>query len=79
MLQSSDFRLIAKKFSTRQLVTELTQIYEMKASLKNINIDISRVTDVEWLSDPDRIKGLLSIFIENSIKFTMQGSIKITC
>lgn len=79
MLQSSDFRLIAKKFSTRQLITELMQIYEMKAKLKSITIDISRVTDVEWLSDPDRIKGLLSIFIENAIKFTVQGSIKITC
>lgn len=77
MMQSSDFILFAKKFNSLELVEELVSIYAQKLTSKNIKIDCREVESIEWVSDPNRLRGLLSILIENAIKFTLEGEIKI--
>ncbi len=67
-------------FNLNKITTDIVSLFRSKASEKNIqliyNIEESCPTDL--LGDSLRIKQVLQNLISNAIKFTEQGSIKIT-
>ena len=76
LMLSKSFALIPGRVNIRQLMEELLDIYRKKISLKRLKLTLD-VEDYTWITDINRLKGALSILIENSIKYTVEGQIKI--
>lgn len=61
------------------LVNEITEMFELKAREKELQLTVSMDEDTHgiYLGDPTRIRQILSNLISNSLKFTNKGSIHI--
>lgn len=61
------------------LVTEITEMFALKAREKHLTLSVSLDKDTQgiYLADPTRIRQVLSNLISNSLKFTTTGSIHI--
>ena len=67
-------------FNLNKITTDIVSLFRSKASEKNIQLiyNIEESCPTELLGDSLRIKQVLQNLISNAIKFTEQGSIKIT-
>ena len=73
------FKIMKQTFNLRQWVTENLEIFQVLAEEKNIkfSIIIDELLPVEIHTDPYRLKQVAYCFINNSLKFTFNGVIKI--
>lgn len=67
------------KFSPEELVKELYDLFKFSAQSKEIDIGLSihNLTYKYYSGDPTSIKKILSIMLQNAIKFTHNGSVNI--
>ncbi|AFY02472.1 ATP-binding protein [Bdellovibrio bacteriovorus] len=61
------------------LVADITEMFELKAREKNLELTVylSEDTHSIFMGDPTRIRQVLSNLISNSLKFTTDGSIRV--
>lgn len=67
-------------FNLSQLANDVVNLFKSKANEKNIQLvlDIDKQCPTELKGDSLRIKQILQNFVSNALKFTEQGSVKIT-
>ncbi len=75
-----DFKQIVEKpFSVRELVQSVIEIQVPSAQTKGLKLEQYIAADIpdKIVSDPERLKSILINLVNNAIKFTAQGFVKI--
>ena len=77
-LDSNNMTLDIKKLATNELIQGIVDTYEKEASLKGIKLifDSSEVPDIN--TDNQIFSKILSLILNNSVKFTEKGFIKVS-
>ena len=77
-LQSRQSAFEYSSFNVEHLLHELKDRFESIAKEKNIELKIRvELEDKVWMSSEDRIDQILSIFIDNALKFSQGGSLSL--
>lgn len=72
------FNLIKESFCLNSMLNEVINLMSVQATAKNIKLKVEALTkDINFFSDSRRIKQILINLIGNSIKFTINGYIKL--
>jgi len=80
-MEAGTFNTSMTQFSIEELVSEVSDVFEMQCHYKNIRlvIDIDdSLTGMRAISDHGRIKQILLNLLSNALKFTFKGSISVT-
>jgi len=80
-MEAGTFNTSMTQFSIEELVSEVSDVFEMQCHHKNIRlvIDIDdSLTGMRAISDHGRIKQILLNLLSNALKFTFKGSISVT-
>ena len=74
------FNVIKESFNLRDWVSENLENFKLIAEEKNISFDIyiDKMLPSEIYTDSNRLKQVIYCFINNSLKFTFKGKIKIS-
>lgn len=81
-IESNEFDILYENFSIKDLFEELKDLFKdvnYKKNLNLVNLEFIIDDDRKIISDYLRLKQVLFNIISNSIKFTDNGSIKISC
>ena len=78
-LSNSEIELESREFNPRNLVSDLVRIYQNQADKNGLVLASTTDPDIprELFGDDHRIRQILSNLINNAVKFTSQGSVKI--
>lgn len=70
-----------ERFNVSDAIKYIAGIFGSKVSKKNIKMNIECDSSICIESDQDKLKGLLYIFLDNSLKYTFKGevTIKVEC
>ena len=73
------FQIIKQRFNLRDWITENLEIFQLLAEEKKIvfSIIIDKLLPIEIYTDSNRLKQVVYCFINNSLKYTFNGVIKI--
>ena len=73
------FKIMKQNFNLREWVSEHLEIFKVIAEEKNLvfSIIVDNLLPAEIYTDPSRLKQVVYCFINNSLKFTFKGRIKI--
>ncbi|NMO97800.1 PAS domain S-box protein [Paenibacillus lemnae] len=76
-IESGKTSLVQKPFKVRDLTSEVVQLLRPKAIKKNLNISVTVSNNVPLhvVGDAERLKQVLINLVDNSLKFTSQGSV----
>ncbi|CAD8062279.1 unnamed protein product [Paramecium primaurelia] len=78
-IQKNQLRLSVSNFYLNEVIDEVIELIAIQAEQKGVVIQTHYdIPSYQIYSDPNRIKQILMNFISNSLKFTEQGSIKIS-
>ena len=77
-IDSASVRIYNEKYNIKRLLKELVGIYKTKAQNKNLDFRVSIASDIpEYLyGDGINLKKVLTIILDNSIKYTNNGYIE---
>jgi CheY-like chemotaxis protein len=80
-LEAAKVDLDIVDFSPEQVVDDIVSLFQSRAKLKGLSIDISIAPNVPlWLAgDQARLRQVLSNLIGNAIKFTEHGGVSVAC
>jgi signal transduction histidine kinase/DNA-binding response OmpR family regulator len=78
-LENNKIAIEKVSFNFKDLIENICQPLEQNALNKNIELrcDVEEELDANFISDPYRIKQILTNLISNAIKFTQQGSVEV--
>ena len=77
-LNSDNMALDIKKLNTNELIQRVVDTYTTEASLKGIKLIYASQTIPEISTDSQLFSKILSLILDNSVKFTEKGFIKIS-
>ncbi|MEI6138383.1 MAG: PAS domain S-box protein [Mariniphaga sp.] len=77
-IQSGQMKLKIAATNIGLLTDQVFQYFQCEAVLKGIDLNVNKLEDSEHIidSDGEKIKSILSILVENAVKFTYTGSIE---
>ncbi|KCZ72135.1 PAS domain S-box [Candidatus Methanoperedens nitroreducens] len=78
LIESSDFQLDIQTLSIYDLITQVPEDIKTMALIKDIPIDIDIPQHLAVEGDRDRLIQVFSSIVDNAIKYTIKGRIKIT-
>ena len=79
-IQLGNFQKDFYEFDLSEVIEECCNLYEHQFRLKNISLEThidNRINQMKVKSDPQLIKQILLNLINNSLKFTEEGEVKI--
>jgi signal transduction histidine kinase/DNA-binding response OmpR family regulator len=78
-LENNKIAIEKVSFNFKDLIENICQPLEQNALNKNIELrcDVEEELNANFISDPYRIKQILTNLISNAIKFTQQGSVEV--
>lgn len=78
-MESGKFRLAALPVSLAALLSEVQTLMEVPARNKNLSLDFELAPDLpDWIhADPTRLRQILFNLINNGIKFTERGGVRL--
>lgn len=78
-LENNKIAVEKVSFNFRELIENICEPLEQNATAKNIELrtDIDDELDANFISDPYRLKQILTNLISNAIKFTQHGSVEV--
>lgn len=77
-IETNTLNLQQTKFEIKEILKEIEKIYAPQAKAKNLDFKIE-YADATVQIDKERFKQILSNMLENAIKFTHSGEIKVVC
>lgn len=79
MIEQNKIVIDVFTFSVRDLIIDLVEAFEYQTRLKQLNLQVCYALNlpVNVNSDPNRIKQILFNLVQNAIKFTQKGFVKI--
>lgn len=78
-VESDDFKLTEAGFNLEKFLVQFKDHFGLLASQKNLNFKIeNKATHNYFIADFKRIQQILGYLVENSIKYTSEGDVKIT-
>lgn len=79
-IEAGKLELEQQSFNLKKLLMDLARIYKQLASEKGLSFNLELAKSLPlWVSgDQTRVRQILSNFLNNALKFTTQGSIKLT-
>ena len=81
-MESEEFEIDKEVFEIRGLLSELLQTFNRDANLRAIELSVDSTSNhIPTLvySDREKIRRILSCFISNAIKYTLEGKINFGC
>jgi signal transduction histidine kinase/AmiR/NasT family two-component response regulator len=78
-IEAGKIELESIPFSPQKLVQAANDLFDARASAKDINLEVEIAADAsEWrLGDPARLRQIVFNLVSNAIKFTDKGTVKI--
>lgn len=78
-LQSRQTAFIQERFNVERLLNDVVERFEGRIKDKQLTMDFKlELLENEWISSEDRVDQIISIFMDNAIKFTNSGSITLS-
>ncbi len=79
-IEAGKYILVEEIFSLQQLIDELQELFSLKASQKNLQLQFMTETNVPDYIKNDRLKlrQILMNLLSNAVKFTQQGHVRLT-
>lgn len=77
-IEAGRLKIDLVKFELPSAITEMVNTLQSIAKSKKITLTAEKVDSVEVQADPDKVKQILNNLIGNALKFTDNGSIKIS-
>ncbi|MBN2638072.1 MAG: hybrid sensor histidine kinase/response regulator [Bacteroidales bacterium] len=78
-IEAGDFIIAPKNCKISTVISDLIKIFEPEATRKGLKISFEPVTVPRFSTDIEAIKHILSNLLDNAVKFTDKGFIKISC
>lgn len=76
-MKDTESKVFKSRFFFGRLIKEVSQTYKDIAYKKGLEFELKLSRDKEIETDPDRLKKILEIVLDNAVKFTNEGMIKI--
>ena len=73
---NKNLQIRCKDVDAFNILTEVTKLFKLKTKRKKVRIEVD-CPHIFMKTDPEKLAGLLYIFLDNSVKYTHQGSIKV--
>ena len=79
-IEAGKLQMSTGLFSPRQLVEEVRSVMDVRASEKELTLSVEYASELpaQIHSDPKRLKQILINLVGNAIKFTKQGSVRVS-
>lgn len=74
---TKSFTITSAKFSLSKAIASISELFVLKAHKKGLRLEINCDSKVYLQSDRDKLVGLLYVFLDNAIKYTREGGIKL--
>ena len=77
-LEAKRLRLLPRPFHLHNLVREVTQSYRLELKNKGVGFTLSMDSQSPWvMGDPERLGQILQKLLENALKFTDHGEVRV--
>ena len=80
-MKAGKFELRMQPFTLKEICQDLFNIFSIQTNLGGVELlfDSDDVINDTYLGDPTRIHQIFQNFLNNAIKFTKEGSVKLSC
>ena len=81
LLKTNNFRTISSKFSLQDSLSEVYEMMNMKASIKDLKLEISTIGQsipAEVIGDKQRLQQILINLVQNAITYTSVGTVSVS-
>ena len=78
-IEAGKLHLVEESFNPVTIVKEVVDLFSATATSKGLHIDLAfnNLSGNQYISDPARLREMLSNLLNNAVKFTSQGGIKV--
>lgn len=78
-IEAGELTIHISKFCPRELAADVVALYSQNARIKNISLDFEAADDVPAAcsGDPQRMRQVLSNLVNNAVKFTESGKVRV--
>lgn len=78
-IEAGELTIHISKFCPRELAAGVVALYSQNARIKNISLDFEAADDVPAAcsGDPQRLRQVLSNLVNNAVKFTESGKVRV--
>jgi CheY-like chemotaxis protein len=78
-VESEEFKLLDISFNLEKILAQIKEHFGVMANQKNLNFKIvNKAAHNHYIADSKRVHQILGYLVENAIKYTNEGDIKIT-
>jgi len=78
-IEAGKLHLVEESFNPATIIKEVVDLFSATATAKGLHIDLAfnNLSGNQYISDPGRLREMLSNLLNNAVKFTSEGGIKV--